>query len=90
MMKGKCPFGKVKCEECVLYREGLRYFDDPKKEPVHFQNCAVNIIADSMENMITRTIGQQAAIESLRNEIAVLNGLFFGAINKKELKDKSD
>lgn len=74
-MKGKCPFGKVKCEECVLYRKGLRYWDD-KKEPTPFEECAINIGTDCLENMITRNIGQQKAIEETRNEIVRLKEFF--------------
>ena len=74
-MKGKCPFGKVKCNECVLYRKGLRYFDDGK-EPIPFEECGINIAIDCLENLITRSIGQQQATEQTRNEVSNLHQLF--------------
>ena len=74
-MKGKCPFGKIKCEECVLYRKGLRYYDD-KKTPEPFEECAINIGVDCLENLVSRSIGNQKATEETRNEINKLNTLF--------------
>ena len=76
-MKGKCPFGKIKCEECVLYRKGLRYYED-KKEPTPFEECAINIAVDCLENLVSRSIGQQGAAEQTRNEVNKLNELFYG------------
>lgn len=68
-MKGKCPFGKIKCEECVLYRRGLRFSQEhPKGVP--FEECAINIAADCLENLVTRSIGQQKATEEVRNMFA--------------------
>ena len=40
--------------DCVLYRKGIRYFDDGKRtEP--FEECPINIIADSAENQVRCT-----------------------------------
>jgi len=87
-MKGKCPFGKIKCKECVLYRKGMRYFDDNKKA-VPFEDCALNIAVDCLENSVSRSIGHQKAIEGTRNEINRLIGLFVTLGNRKELENKS-
>ena len=86
-MKGKCPFGKLKCEECVLYRRGIRYYDD-KKEPTPFEECAINIAIDCLENMVTRTISQQKATEQTRNEMAALRELFYNLAAKKFIEDR--
>jgi len=74
-MKGKCPFKKIKCEECVFYRKGLRYYDNVK-EPTAFEECAINIGIDCLENMISRNIAQQKAIEETRNEVSKLMDFF--------------
>lgn len=82
---GKCPFnGHKKCNtECVLYRRGLRYFDG-NKTPTPFEECAFNIIADSLENMVSRSIGEQTAIEQVRNEVSMLNNLFHGLVEERK------
>ena len=68
--KGKCFIDKKPCNEaCVLYRRGLRYFDD-NKPPEPFEECAINIIADSVENIISRTIGLQAEQNKVANSIS--------------------
>ena len=69
MMGSWCPFTKKKCnKDCVFYRSGLRYFDDGRK-PEPFEECAFNIIADCLENLVQRSIGQQKATEQVRNQI---------------------
>lgn len=84
-----CPYIKKDCrDDCVFFRRGLRYFDDKKKEPEPFEECAINVMADSLENIIMRTVGQQAAIEGLRNEVTALNSLFFGAMKRKNLEGR--
>jgi hypothetical protein len=87
MMKRKCPFGKIKCEECVLYRKGFRYYDD-KKEPTPFEECAINIGVDSLENLVTRSIGNQKATEETRNEINNLTKFLVGMAQLKALEKK--
>jgi len=82
----KCPFNNMKkCDpECSLYRKGLKYFEGqgaPKPEP--FEMCAFNLIADSLENLIGRSIGQQQALEQVRNEVRGLLNVFGVAIEKR-------
>jgi len=62
-----CPFVKSECkkEKCVFYRRGLRYYDNKKPEP--FEECAVNIIADGIENLVERQVGVQKSNEQIRN-----------------------
>ena len=84
-MKGKCPFGKIKCEECVLYRKGLRHFDDSRK-PEPFEECAINIGVDCLENLVGRSIGNQKATEQTRNEMTKLNELLYGMAKVKLLE----
>ena len=74
-----CPFTKKKCNpECVFYRKGMRYFDEPGKKPEPFEDCAINIAVDCLEALVERSIGQQKATEGTRNAISELLGLASG------------
>jgi hypothetical protein len=79
-MKGKCPFNRIKCEECVLYRSGLRYYPD-KIEPIPFTECAINIAVDCLENLVQRSVGQQQATEQTRNAMVGFTELIKGVAN---------
>ena len=84
--KGKCFIDKKPCnEECVLYRRGLRYFDD-KRPPEPFEECAINIIADSVENIISRTIGLQAEQNKVANSITDVATILTMALKKKAVE----
>lgn len=90
--KGKCPFNiKNKCSECVLYRKGLRYSDDPKIKPTPFEECAICIGVDCLENLVSRLIGNQRATEEVRNGVAGLTEFFFDLAGQKQLQhDRHD
>ena len=63
----KCFIDKQKCDtECVLYRRGLRYREDGSK-PEPFEECAFNIMADCLENMVSRSIGMQKETNKVAN-----------------------
>ena len=65
-----CPFIKGECnKECVFYRRGLKYRNDGGK-PEPFEECAINIAVDCLENLVLRQIGIQKATEQARNEMA--------------------
>ena len=84
--KGKCFIDKKPCnEECVLYRRGLRYFDD-KRPPEPFEECAINIIADSVENIISRTVGLQAEQNKVANNIGDVATILTMALKKKAVE----
>ena len=63
-----CPFvrGECKKEKCAFFRKGLRYFEGVKK-PEPFEECALNVIADGIENLVERQIGVQKSNEEIRN-----------------------
>lgn len=84
-MQGKCPFKKINCNECVLYRKGVRYFED-SREPIPFEECAINIAVDCLENLVGRSIGQQKATEEARNATLEL-GSFFSNMATRRLQD---
>jgi len=89
-MKPWCPFSKKECRnDCVLYRRGIRYFEDGR-EPIPFEECAINIAVDCLEALVQRSIGQQKATEQTRNEIHKLRGFFVDLLNLKMLSSKSD
>ena len=71
-----CPFIKEDCSaDCVLYRAGLRYSEDPKIKPTPFAECTFNIIADCMEQMVMRSIGTQAGMDKVANQLLNLGDL---------------
>jgi len=81
--KGKCFIDKKSCnEQCVLYRKGLRYFDD-NRPPEPFEECAINIIADSVENIISRTLGLQAEQNKVANSITDVADIMKTALRLK-------
>jgi hypothetical protein len=85
---GKCPFDKKDCKStCILYRKGMRYWEDSRKEPVAFEECAINIAVDCLENMVSRSIGQQKATEQVRNETASLKELFYALATRKAISN---
>jgi len=71
--RGKCPFRNFKyCDEkCVFYRKGVRYTDDSRADPIPFEDCAVNIIADNVEAMHNRAYMLQKEVGETKNIIAV-------------------
>ncbi len=82
--KGKCFIDKKECnEKCVLYRKGLRYFEGQNKPPEPFEECAINIIADSVENIISRTIGLQAEQNKVANSIMDVSAILQLALKNK-------
>lgn len=87
-----CPLVGSTCKKnCVLFRSGHRYFDDPNKEPLYFEECALNIMVDCMENMIGRNIGLQQSMEGLRNEFNNFNKLILiTRKNQESIKNYSD
>ena len=88
--KGKCPFRGLKLcsDECVFYRKGLRY-SESGNDPIPFEECAINIIADNMEAIHNRTYMMQQEVGETKNVLAfkVLSDL--GMIDKREAADKA-
>ena len=79
----KCPFGMFnKHEECAFYRKGVRVME-ATGEQKPFEECAINIIADCLENMVTRSIGLQAEMNKVRTEAETTNRLFQYLAQKK-------
>lgn len=84
--KGKCPFNKFKpCNpDCVFYRKGMRYYEK-NKESIPFEECAINIIADSTENQVQRTFAMQKEMGETKN--AVLFQAIAGLTGSEEAKE---
>ncbi len=86
--RGKCPWSRKECDsECVLYRKGLRYFDGGQK-PESFEECAINIGIDCLEQLVSRSIGQQKATEEGRNKTQELIEFFKNMAIAKALENK--
>lgn len=71
----KCPFGFKKHEDCAFYRRGVRIEDATGKQ-TPFEECAVNIIADCLENLVGRNIALQKEMNLMRNEAQTTNQIF--------------
>lgn len=84
-MIGSCPFGH-KCSDCVLFRKGMRMFDDGRK-PEAFEECALVLAVDCLEALVARSIGQQKAIEQTRNGVTTLHTFFEDMANAKRLRE---
>jgi len=85
--KGKCFIDKKPCiKDCHLYRRGLRYFDGKDRPPEPFEECAINIIADSVENIVSRTLGLQAEQNKVANSIRDVATILTMALKKKAVE----
>jgi len=81
----KCPFSQTKCSEnCVLFRKGFRYYDTEGKEPVLVEMCAINLIADCLENQITRTFALQKEMNLIRNSTDRAGDIFQVILDRAE------
>ncbi len=84
MEMGKCFIDKKKCsDKCVLYRRGVRKYDGVEK-PVPFEECAINIAVDCLENLVGRNIALQQEMNLVRNATEGLNGLLALGLAKRE------
>ena len=82
--KGICPFGKEKHEDCSFFRRGIRIVNTSHGEDhVPFEECAVNIIADCLENLVGRQNGLQKEMNMVRGEAEKTN-LIFATILKHQ------
>ena len=71
----KCPFGFKKHEDCAFYRRGVRIID-ATGEQRPYEECAVNVIADCLENLVGRNIALQKEMNLVRNEAEKTNEVF--------------
>lgn len=82
-----CPYWRKPCgkvPKCHFRRIGVRFFDDGKKEPIEM--CVFDVIADTLENLVARMIGQQGATEGVRNELSKVSSIFEQMANLKKFK----
>ena len=52
--------------------------------------CVFDVIADTLENLVTRMIGQQGATEGVRNELSKVSSIFEQMANLKKFKALED
>lgn len=88
--RGWCPFFMDTCKEkCVLYRKGIRQYDGVEK-PEPFEECAINIAVDCLENMVGRNIGLQKEMNLVRNATEEMGNVFKIALARAEQNKISD
>lgn len=70
--KGNCPFRNLEAcsETCVFYRKGLRY-KESSGDPIPFEECAINIIADNIEAIHNRSYMLQKEVGETKGIIAL-------------------
>lgn len=88
----KCPFWKKPCERvesCHMRRVGLRYYDNGRK-PDPFEECAILLAVDLLENMTSRMVGVQGASESVRNQVNKVNQFIEQLKDLKSIKALED
>ena len=68
--RGLCPHRNFKpCNpKCVHYRKGMRY-NEKDKEPVPFEDCAINIICDNIEMTHQRIFTLQKEMGETKNAV---------------------
>jgi hypothetical protein len=77
-----CPFTQKKCnDKCVLYRKGFRYNEVTETKPIPFESCAINIAADCLENLVTRSIPLQQEMNKVRNGTDKVAEIFETIVN---------
>jgi len=62
----KCPFGKVKCEDCLLYRKGVKLVGLEQK-PQEYASCVFHVIADNLEEVHCKIFSMQKEIGETKN-----------------------
>lgn len=72
---GKCPFGFKKHEDCAFFRRGIRIEDATGKQ-TPFEECAINIVADCLENLVGRQAALQKEMNLVRNQTEATNKIF--------------
>jgi hypothetical protein len=83
--KGICPFGKEKHEDCSFFRRGIRIVNTLQgEEHVPFEECAINIIADCLENLVGRNISLQQEMNLVRGEAEKTNLLFNAILSHQQ------
>ena len=66
----------------MLYRKGVRLYGD-QREPTPFEECALNIMADCLEQMVARTAGLQAEQNKVANALTGFTDLVKVAQDKR-------
>jgi len=71
--RGECPFALFEpCNpKCALYRKGMRFSEKGDADPIPFEDCVINIIADNLEAMHNRTYMMQQEVGDMKNITAL-------------------
>ena len=89
--RGWCPFFMDQCKvKCVFYRRGIRQYDGVDKKPEPFEECAINIAVDCLENIVSRNISLQKEMNLVRNATEEMGNIFKIAMVRAEQNKISD
>ena len=64
--EAKCPFSKLDCEDCRLFRSGIKLVGMEQKQEA-YGDCVFHTIADNIEMTHRRTVALQAEMGELKN-----------------------
>ena len=83
----KCPFRNLKecTEECAFYRKGVLY-NEVTNQNMPFEECAINIIANNLEAMHSRTFMLQKEVGETKNVMAFKILSELGRIQNSEVE----
>lgn len=70
MPRERCPFGKLDCNDCKLYRRGIRLVGVEQREE-KIEACVFHIIADNLEEVHRKVLSMQAEVGEMKG-ISVL------------------
>ena len=62
----KCPFGKLECEDCRLFRKGIRLVGIEQK-PEEVAECVFHVIADNLEELHRKVFSMQKEVGETKN-----------------------
>lgn len=88
-MQGLCPMREMKkcSNKCVWYRKGYRYSENSTDKPIEFEECAINIAVDCLENLVDRQIKLQKEMNENRNAVSNLTNIFAIALSNRNRKE---
>lgn len=66
MAKARCPFSKLDCDECRLYRSGIRLAGVEQREE-KVSACVFHIIADNLEEVHKKLFTLQGEVGETKN-----------------------
>ena len=84
-----CPFRKFKsCDvKCAFYRKGVR-FDEKTEITTPVEACAINIIADNLEQMHNKTYMMQKEVGQVKDAVIMQTLVGVDILQKKRVSEE--